>query len=118
MPMRLRDQRADEYYQEARDRAYQAARDLTRSRGRFRTPDGIVFRVNFRTPLWIYQLMVDRTLPGEDLPAGYMFQRNGRVNLGGTRKVPLSEAMASGHEPWATRADLEELAGQLRRAVP
>ncbi len=91
----------------------------TRHRGGcFRTPDGIVFRVNFRTPLRICQLMIDRTLPGEDRPAGYMFQRNGRVNPGGARKVPLGEAVASGHEPWPTRAELEELASQLRRAVP
>jgi hypothetical protein len=110
-------QPADEYYLEARDAALQAARALTRRRGRFHTPDGTTLRVNFRTPLRLYLLMIDRQAPGQEHPTGFSFQRNGRVNLSGDRKVPLREAAARGHEPWASRAELEDLAAQLRTAA-
>jgi hypothetical protein len=64
-------------------------------------------------PLRIYLLSIDRRQPGQDQPTAFLFQRNGRVNLSGDRKVPMTQAMASGHEPWASRAELEELTAQL-----
>jgi hypothetical protein len=104
---------AGEYYLEAWREAVDAARALTRGRGVFRTRDGVVLHVNFRTPLRIFTLIVARRLPGQEQATRFTFQRDGRVTLGGDRRVPLREAMSRGHEPWASRADVLELAAQL-----
>jgi hypothetical protein len=115
--MRGTDSPADEYYLTARQAVIEAIGALAPGRS-YTTADGIRFRVNRKPPLRLYKLMVDRRLPGEDQPTSFMFQRNGRVNLGGARKIPLREALAKGHEPWASRAELEELAAQIRTASP
>lgn len=108
---------ADEHYTAAARAAEEAARALTAGRGTFTTEDGTTIRVNFRTPLRIYRLILHRVTPGQEHPGtSFSFQRNGRVNLGGDRGIPFREALARGHEPWATRAELIELAAQLREA--
>ena len=109
---------ADVYYLEARDEALEAVRGLDGKHKKFRTPDGVVFRINRKPPLRLYLLMIDRWTPGEEGYTGFSFQRNGRVNLGGNRKVPFRQAAAIKHEPWASRQEITELAAQIRNAAP
>ena len=109
---------ADDFYLEARDAAMEAARAWTRKPGDFRTEDGIDFRIDREPPLRLYLLLIDRRLPGERQWTGFCFRRNGRVNLGGARKVPLREAMAGGMSRGRAAPRSMELAEQLRRAVP
>ena len=62
--------------------------------------------------------MLGRYLPYEAGYTSFAFQRNGRVTLGGNRKVPLREGLAAGHDPYASRSELEELAAQIQAAEP
>jgi hypothetical protein len=110
---------ADEYYLEARDAVLDAVRQVGRKRAVLRTGDGMTIRINLRTPLRIYLAMIYRRAPGEEGPGtSFNFQRNGRVDVGGSRKVPLRDALTAGHDPWASREELLELATQIRSAVP
>jgi hypothetical protein len=110
--------KADPYYLDARDKALAAAGRLDKKHRKFQTPDGVEFFITWKTPLRLYLLIIRRMLPGEADATSFSFQRNGRVNLGGARGVPLREAIASQHEPWASRSEVEELASQLRLAEP
>ena len=117
----MRETPADEHYLhylEARDAVMAAVRDLDPKRRKFRTPDGIFFRIDRKPPLRLLLLGVGRYLPDETGYTSFSFQRNGRVSLGGNRKIPLRQAIAGGHEPWASRGELLELAGQIRAAEP
>lgn len=110
--------KTDAWYMEARNALLAAIDRLDRTARFFRTPDGTRFSINRRPPLRLYLLMLNRQAPGAPGWEGFSFQRNGRVNLGGTRKVPLRQAMAAGHEPWASRQELADLAAQIGQAVP
>jgi hypothetical protein len=110
--------KADEHYLEARDAVLGAIRDLGKKARFFRTPDGTAFRVHRKMPLRIYLMGLDRRGKDEREWTSFLFQRNGRVNLSGSRKVPFREALAAGHEPWASRTELLDLAGELRHAEP
>jgi hypothetical protein len=110
--------KADEYYLEARDAVLDAARQVGRKRAILRTRDGVTIRINFRTPLRIYLAMIHRKESGEEGPGiSFNFQRNGRVDVGGNRKVPLRDAVAAGHDPWASRDELLELVAQIKSAI-
>jgi|HubBroStandDraft_3_1064219.scaffolds.fasta_scaffold331933_2 hypothetical protein len=111
--------RADEYYLEARDAVLTAVRGhATRGRVTVRAADGTEFGLNWATLLRVYLLMIWRRAPGQPKPTTFNFQRGGRVDVGGDRKVPLGEALAAGHDPWASREELLELAAQISGAVP
>lgn len=105
--------KADGFYLEARDAALAAISNLNGKRRHFRTPDGTRLRVNRKPPLRLYLAIVSRQRPGEDGWTSFSFQRNGRVNLGDNRRVPLREAIAAGHEPWASREEVFELAREI-----
>jgi hypothetical protein len=110
---------ADEYYLQARDAVLEAARELERRQKRLRTADGTILRVNRKPPLRVFLLIIQRWAPGAQSATAFNFQRDGRVSLhGGPQSVPLREAIASGHDPWASREELLELATQIKNAEP
>lgn len=108
----------DEYYLEARNGALEAAGSLDRDHASFSGPEGVALHINRRPPLRVFLLIVTRSVPGDQGITSFNFQRDGRVGLTGNRKVPLPEAIAQGHEAWASRGELLELATQLKAAVP
>lgn len=109
--------KADAFYLEARDAVLAAVTSLGKDTRQVRTPAGVTFRIQRKTPLRIYLLMIYRQDPGADGETSYNFRRNGRVEFGGARKVPLRDALAAGHDPWASRQELLDLAAELREAA-
>jgi hypothetical protein len=119
MPGR-RETPADEFYLEARDTVMDAARaKVPRGRRKLKTADGTVLLINWRTPLRVFLLIVIRAVPGEPGRTDFNFQRNGRVNFGGSnRGRSFRESLAAGHELWADRQELLDLAEQIGKATP
>jgi hypothetical protein len=110
--------RADEFYLEARDAVLAAVRcHAGRGRVTVRGEDGTVLWLNWRTPLRVFLLAVSRRLPGQDKATIFSFQRDGRVSVSGDRRVPLRDAFSAGHDPWASRQELLDLAAQIAAAV-
>jgi hypothetical protein len=111
-------EKADAHYLEARDAILSVVEGLDRGASAFRTADGTTFTIQRKTPLRLYLLIIYRRASDERAASSFSFQRNGRVNLGGQRKVPLRQSMVAGHEPWVSRTELLELASELRKAEP
>lgn len=110
-------ERPDEFYLDARNKVLAAVEGLPKRADHFRTSEGVDFRIQRKMPLRIFLLALGRRTPGEEGRTHFYFERNGRVSVGGNRKVPLHESMARGHEPWASRSELEELAAQIAEAT-
>lgn len=111
-------ERPDEYYLAARDKVLAVVKELDPGTERFTGLGGIRLEVRRKMPLRIILLGIRRAVPGEEGSTYFTFERNGRVSLTGNRGIPLREAIAHGHDPWASRGELEELATQLEVAVP
>ena len=114
-------QQPDEHYLRARDSATAAADGLDPGHDRFFAPGGIVLWLRRKPVLPLRAFVVFQIARSEpDVPGWtlFNFERGGRVAFGGNRRIPIGEVLLQGHEAWASSSVLEELAGQLRAAVP